>query len=212
MTTTYPIGPGVPPPRPVGHPDTCLIVLRGNSGSGKSTIARTVRDRYGRGLALIEQDYLRRIVLRELDTADGNSADLIAHMITFALDIGYHVLCEGILHTARYRTMLDDLRRAHRGTTLAFYLDIPFEETLRRHTQRSQAVQFTAEEMRGWYVPHDVLGFPGEHVIGPQSTLDDTATMIFSRLPGPGDRQLRTRRSRTTRTPHPGLGATPGPS
>src|SRR5215510_2150387 len=44
-----------------------LIVVRGNSGSGKSTIARAVRDRYGRGCALIEQDYLRRTILREHD-------------------------------------------------------------------------------------------------------------------------------------------------
>jgi len=56
-------GQRAPIPGPTGHPDTCLILLRGNSGSGKSTIARAVRDRYSRGLALVEQDYLRRIVL-----------------------------------------------------------------------------------------------------------------------------------------------------
>ena len=177
-------------PGPVGHDDTCLIVLRGNSGSGKSTIARTVRDRYGRGLALVEQDYLRRIVLRERDTPDGNAAALIAHTITFALDIGYHVLCEGILHRSRYGPMLDELRRAHRGTTAAFYLDISLDETLRRHTQRPQATQFSEQDMRGWYLERDVLGFPGEQVIGARSTLDDTTNLIFSRLPDTQGRVL----------------------
>jgi len=45
-----------------------LVIVRGNSGSGKSTVAAEVRRRYGRGCALIEQDYLRRIVLREHDS------------------------------------------------------------------------------------------------------------------------------------------------
>jgi uridine kinase len=35
---------------------TKLIVIRGNSGSGKSSVAREVRHRYGRGCALVEQD------------------------------------------------------------------------------------------------------------------------------------------------------------
>ena len=59
---------------PTGTSATRLIVLRGNSGSGKSTVARAVRERYGRGCALVEQDYLRRIVLRELDGDGGGSA------------------------------------------------------------------------------------------------------------------------------------------
>lgn len=33
-----------------------LIVLRGNSGSGKSSVARALRERYGYGLAWVEQD------------------------------------------------------------------------------------------------------------------------------------------------------------
>jgi uridine kinase len=44
-----------------------LVVIRGNSGSGKSTVTRELRHRYGRGCALVEQDYLRRMVLRERD-------------------------------------------------------------------------------------------------------------------------------------------------
>ncbi len=54
---------------PTGTSATRLIVLRGNSGSGKSTVARAVRERYGRGCAPVEQDYLREIVLRELGIA-----------------------------------------------------------------------------------------------------------------------------------------------
>jgi predicted kinase len=80
---------------PTGTTATRLIVLRGNSGSGKSTVARAVRERYGRGCALVEQDYLRRVVLKERDVEGGIAPDLIAHTVRFALDRGYHVLLEG---------------------------------------------------------------------------------------------------------------------
>lgn len=175
----------VQPVVPTGHAHTQLVIIRGNSGSGKSSVARAVRDQYGRGLALVEQDYLRRIVLRERDTADGHAGALVAHTVRFALDISYHVLCEGILHSSRYGSMLSELRAAHRGTTSVFYLDVSFDETLRRHQQRPQATEFTPEDMRGWYLHRDLLGIPAEHVISEDSTLDDTTRLIAARLPPP---------------------------
>ncbi|WP_420371461.1 hypothetical protein [Kribbella sandramycini] len=39
-----------------------LIVVRGNSGAGKSSVVEGVRAAYGRGVAVIEQDYVRRSV------------------------------------------------------------------------------------------------------------------------------------------------------
>jgi hypothetical protein len=49
---------------------TKLVVLRGNAGSGKSSTAQELRRRLGRGVAWVEQDYLRRVVLREHDVPD----------------------------------------------------------------------------------------------------------------------------------------------
>lgn len=51
----------------VGTEETRPVVLRGNSASGKSSVAAGLRERFGRGLALVSQDNLRRIVLRERD-------------------------------------------------------------------------------------------------------------------------------------------------
>jgi uridine kinase len=52
----------------IGTPGTRLVIIRGPSGSGKSTIARALRDELGRGTALVEQDHVRRVLLREWDT------------------------------------------------------------------------------------------------------------------------------------------------
>ncbi|WP_163509541.1 kinase [Fodinicola acaciae] len=161
-----------------GFPDTRLIVIRGNSGSGKSTIARQLQLRHGRGCALVQQDYLRRIVLRERDLPGGAAPALIETTARFALDHGYHAIVEGILHSDKYRDMLLRLGRDHRGRTAVFYLDVSFAETLRRHQTRPQAADFTAEEMREWYQPRDLLGAAGEHVLPEDTSLEDAIATI----------------------------------
>jgi adenylate kinase family enzyme len=168
----------MPSDPPTGHPETKLIVVRGNSGSGKSSVAAELRRRHGRGCALVEQDHLRRIVLRERDLPGGLAPDLIASVVRFALDHHYHVILEGILVTDHHTPMLAALWRSHRGRSWAFYLDVSFEETTRRHATRPQATQFTVENMRGWYRTRDLLGFADEHVVGQDPSLDRTVALI----------------------------------
>ncbi|MDG6105486.1 kinase [Dactylosporangium aurantiacum] len=168
----------MPNDAPTGHPDTRLIVVRGNSGSGKSTVARRLRLGHGRGCALVEQDHLRRVVLRERDLPGGLAPDLIAQVVRFALDHRYHVILEGILFTGHYAPMLAGLWRAHRGGSWCFYLDVDFDETVRRHGGRPQRDEFTAEDMRGWYRRLDLLGFAGERVVAQESTVDETVALI----------------------------------
>ena len=95
-----------------------LVIIRGNSASGKTSTAREVQRRYGRGCALIEQDQLRRIVLREHDSnhIDPVAPAFITATVRAALDVGYHVVLEGILHTDRYATVLRQLIDTHPGT------------------------------------------------------------------------------------------------
>lgn len=163
---------------PTGYPYTKLIVIRGNSGAGKSTIARQLQHRHGRGCALVEQDYLRRIVLRERDVPGGAAPALIENTARFALDHSYHVIVEGILHAAKYGDMLRRLWRSHRGQTTVIYLDVSLAETVRRHQTRPQATEFTADDMRSWYHPTDLLGIIGERKLPESMSLEEAIATI----------------------------------
>ncbi|GIE23369.1 AAA family ATPase [Winogradskya humida] len=158
-----------------------LVVMRGNSGSGKTTAAREIRRRYGRGCALLEQDHLRRVILREHDSGQiGPVAPaFIAATARTALDLGYHVILEGILHTDRYATALQNLITAHPGPTHVYYLDVSFDETVRRHFRRDEPIPVTADQMRDWYSPRDLLTTPGETVIPESSTFEQTVTTVL---------------------------------
>ncbi|WP_077063151.1 kinase [Streptomyces sp. MP131-18] len=163
----------------VGSATTRLIVLRGNSAAGKSAVAAEVRARYGRGIALVGQDNLRRVVLRERDTPEGANIGLIDTVARYALDHHYHVVVEGILYAAHYGSMLEALRRDHRGRTHHFYLDVSFDETLRRHTTKPQAAEYGEAEMRDWYRPLDLLPGGVETVVAESSALADTVDRVL---------------------------------
>ncbi|MGW7679209.1 AAA family ATPase [Kribbella sp. NPDC054772] len=156
-----------------------LIVVRGNSGSGKSSIVEGIRAAYGRGIAYIEQDYVRRIIFQELDDPHGANIEAIGQLARHALDRGFHTVVEGILPTIRYGAMLAELARDH-ADHFFYYLDIPFDETVRRHATRDKANAFTATDMADWYRPKDLLEQPRETVIDETSTLDATVQQILT--------------------------------
>jgi predicted ABC-type ATPase len=165
-----------------GSPASRLVVLRGNSGSGKSTTARVLREHLGRGTAWVEQDQVRRILLWEKDLPGAVNIGLIDTNVRYALDHGYDVILEGILDAGRYGDMLRTLTADHQGLTLHYYYDIPFEETVVRHANRDWAHNVTADMMRDWYRAHDVLDGVDQVVIGPGSALEETIARILGDL------------------------------
>ncbi|MFD9389368.1 kinase [Streptomyces sp. NPDC060000] len=163
----------------VGTRETRLIVLRGNSASGKSAVAAGLRDRFGRGLALVGQDHLRRVVLREHDRPGAANIGLIEAVARYALDAGYHVVLEGILYADRYGPMLERLRANHRGPTYGYYLQVPFAETLVRHATKPIAHEVGEADLRSWYRDLDLLPGGVETVIGADSSLTQTVDRVM---------------------------------
>ncbi len=157
---------------------TKLIILRGNSGSGKSSVAQAVRAKASGKIALIEQDYLRRIVLEERETAGADNIEFIRKMVEFSLARGYHVILEGILASQRYSTMLKELITMC-PDHYVYYFDVSFEETLRRHATKSNANKFGEKEMRNWYKERDLLGVDNEQIIPETSSLQQSVASIL---------------------------------
>jgi len=164
--------------RPTGSPDTRLVVLRGNSGSGKSTVARALQRERPRDVAWVSQDLLRREVLRATDVPGTRAVDLIDATTRFALDRGMHVVVDGILGASKYAAMLRCLVRDHVGSTATYLWDVPFEETVRRHASKPKADEFGAAEMREWYHPRPLVAGLDEAIIGPEASLEAVVAKI----------------------------------
>ncbi len=164
----------------VGSEQTRLVVLRGNSGAGKSTVAKALRASCGRGIAWVSQDLIRRTILMERDRPAGANIGLIDQVTRYSLDHGYHVVLDGIFYADRYEQMLTGLARDHAGRSSFYYLDVSVDETLRRHSTRPEAAEIAPETMRTWYRSRDLLATTREHVIPEGSTLQQTIDLILT--------------------------------
>ena len=158
--------------------DTKLIVLRGPSGSGKSSVAQSVRAAQGQPTAIVGQDYLRRMVLKEKDIPNGLNIELIKRTTLFLLGHSYHVVMEGIFDSERYEQMFQEIIKEHPDSNYFFYFDISLEETLRRHQHKPNKEDFGEKEMRSWYKEKDPLEFVQEDVIPEHYRLEQAVKYV----------------------------------
>lgn len=161
------------------HFDNKLVVLRGNSGSGKSTVAKALREKSKSKIAIVEQDYLRRFILQEKENEGTDNITLIQQTVEFALEHDYDVILEGILYFPRYGEMLKQLVEQCPNNYF-YYFDVSFEETLKRHATKANSHEFGEKEMQEWYKPNQQTGFPSEKTIPETFSLKDAVEKIIA--------------------------------
>lgn len=155
-----------------------LVVIRGNSASGKSTVAAATQRRFARGrCVVIPQDVVRRQMVREADRSGGFNIELIEHIAALCLSRGLVVIVEGILDARRYGAMLERLAAAARAA-LFYSFDLTFEETLLRHAGRPQSATIPESQMALWFHGWQPLSFVGETRIESNWTVEDTVDRI----------------------------------
>ena len=157
------------------HP---LIILRGNSGCGKTSTARLLQRQLGYGTMLVSQDVVRREILRVKDSENNPAIQLIYDLCMYGNNVGYTVILEGILSNKKYGAMLRRLLDDFQGEKLIYYFDVSFEETVRRHAIKPNAHEFGESEMRQWWKDQDVLNVPGEQRIGEQLSQAEIVDLI----------------------------------
>lgn len=165
---------------PVGSTSSRLVVLRGNSGSGKSAVAAGLRAaRPPRSLAVVGQDVLRREVLGVGDDLGGHATGLVDLTTRYALTRGFDVVLEGVLNADWYRDTLLRLVSDHRGVSRCYVYDLPFDETLRRHATKPVAHAFGEDELRQWWRGFQPVEGLGEGVITAEEDLESTVARVL---------------------------------
>lgn len=161
-----------------------LILLRGNSGSGKTTVARQLQKALGRGTLLLSQDVVRREMLWARDGPDTAALPLLMDLLRYGRDHCAVVILEGILNAEWYRPLLRLARDLYGEGLFAYYYDLPFEETLRRHQTRESRQSFGAAEMRGWWREKDWAGLFPEKALTRELSPEDAVALILSDVTG----------------------------
>ena len=160
--------------------DSHLIILRGNSGSGKTTVAKRLFDHFHADAMLVSQDVVRRTMLRVKDVPDNPAIELIYRLCSYGNQLNKIVILEGILRRDIYGDMLTKLISDFNGLARVYYFDIPFNETLRRHATKPNAHEFGEAEMRQWWRSNDVLGVKEEQIFNAEMSADDMLKNIVN--------------------------------
>lgn len=132
-----------------------LIILRGNSGSGKTTIARELQQKFGRNTMLISQDVIRREMLRVKDGENTLALPLMKELLIYGCNHSNIVILEGIMYADWYESLFELAVQLYDTRIYAYYFDIPFEETVKRHQTKPNCNDFGEEAMRRWWREKD---------------------------------------------------------
>lgn len=160
-----------------------LIIIRGNSGSGKSAVVKRLREELDGKVAVVGQDTLRRNILKEPDQLENTDViGLLEQTVMYCLDKDYTVIVEGILSKPKYKEILMKLVESTECDSHIYYIDVSLEETIKRHQTKPVADDFGEKELRSWYQPKNYLDVPSEVIIDEASTLEQTVSLIKDNL------------------------------
>lgn len=156
-----------------------LIILRGNSGSGKSTTGKALQRKFGQGTMVISQDVVRREMLFVNDGPNTEAAKLLLELAQYGKSHCNIVILEGILNSKWYRKLFENLLKEFNDNIFAYYFDIPFEETLNRHKQKPNSHEFGEKEMRRWWNENDLLNIIPEVCLNKELSLNEIVEKIY---------------------------------
>ncbi len=157
-----------------------LIILRGNSGSGKTTIAKELQNRFGRNTMLISQDVIRRDMLKVKDGENTQALSLMKELLIYGSNHSNVVILEGIMYADWYKPLFELAIQLYGTEVYAYYFDLPFEETLKRHQTKPNCHEFGEKAMREWWREKDFLNILNEAAITQEKDMESIVVDIYN--------------------------------
>lgn len=104
---------------------------------------------------LISQDMIRREMLNVKDGENTLALPLMKELLSYGNKHSEVVILEGIMYADWYRSLFQLAVQLYNTEVYAYYFDLPFEETLKRHQTKPNCGDFGEEEMRRWWREKD---------------------------------------------------------
>ena len=159
-----------------------LVMLRGNSGSGKTTVAGLLQRKFGHNTLVISQDAVRREMLWVKDGPDNRALPLLQTLLLYGKERCEVVVLEGILHSGWYQPLFELAKEAFGEEIYAYYYDLSFEETMLRHRTRDKRDEFGEEAMRRWWLEKEDLDLIREKIFTAEISAEEAAEQIFQEV------------------------------
>jgi predicted kinase len=161
-----------------------LVVLRGNSGSGKTTIAKELQSRFGINTMLISQDVIRRDILKVKDGENSEAIPLMEELLKYGSQNSKVVILEGIMYAVWYKQLFELANQIYGEEIYAYYFDLPFEETVKRHKTKPNCKDFGEDAMRRWWREKDYSDVLHEATITSEKDIESIISDIYEKVMG----------------------------
>lgn len=127
-----------------------LIILRGNSGSGKTTVAKELQKKFGYNTMLISQDEIRRNILWVKDGIDTKALPLMIELLKYGYEHSDIVILEGIMYEEWYNPLFKVANELYGSNVYSYYFDISWLANMNiamwRRNSRAINVQIRSSE------------------------------------------------------------------
>ena len=156
-----------------------LIILRGNSGSGKTSAAKILQQKFGSNTMLLSHDMIRMEVLHVWGKEGlEKSLPLMIQLLKYGRHHSDITILEGILSSKDYFPLFETAVAEYGQEIFAYYYDLPFEETLLRHSTKPNRNDFGEADMRRWWKEKDYLPNISETILTKEISLEDAVERI----------------------------------
>lgn len=143
-----------------------VIIVRGPSGSGKSSVAKRLHEEAKENTALLVRDVFRVDIAKEQKNAGEITTDIIEYAAKKFLDNDYTVILEGIFSYKKYSDFIKRIIDYNKeGDNYLFYLNVSLEETLKRNKNRPKSKIIDDEHIKKWYEKSDKTNLAEEETI-----------------------------------------------
>lgn len=154
-----------------------LIIIRGNLGSGKTSVAKELGKKFGADTMRISHDLTRKEMILDRDK---ETLPLLKEFLKFSSKNVKTTILEGLLDSEQYLPLFKNAIRRFGENIFAYYYDLPFEETLMRHETKPDKSNFSEEDLRRFWKEKDFIGIIPEKIITKDMSLSETVDMIFN--------------------------------
>ena len=134
-----------------------FILIRGNSGSGKTVLANCLQNHFGyQRCLLLHEDLLRLDILHVKEKKTAPTASLIELMVEWGKQYYPIIILEGILPKRIYGAALTKIIHEFGAGAFVYYLDISFAQTAKHNEEKESP--FSLETLEKWWLEQDTLG------------------------------------------------------
>jgi shikimate kinase len=156
---------------------TKLIIIRGPSGVGKSTVAKALMRRTKRPTVLVDLDHYRFSFVNPPNFDHDVEYEMSGSDVLIGLRLGFDVVFDGNFSATANDPFLEKLFVAHPEENYIFYLDATLCATLKRHKTRTNP-RISADKMMEVYEYASPTGHEREVIIPERSSLEQTVQQI----------------------------------